>query len=135
MTKKSARLEIRINPKDKAELQEQAIHLGFVEGKGVPNFSRFCRWIFMNGNRPIGREQYNELIRLNQNLIRYGGLLNQYLYHLNRERKILLDKGIEENNKKYLETLGKQNQQLNEIKILLLEMRKISEKIYILENA
>lgn len=133
--KKREKLYIRICPKLKKQLMEEALNLGFYSGKtGKLNFSRYVRWIIREGNRPIDRKQYDELIRLNLNLIKLGGLSNQYLYHLNRERKILLDKGIEENNKKYLGQMGIQNEHLVEIKSLLLELQKISHKIYILEN-
>lgn len=135
MTKKSDRLEIRISPQIKNRLQEDALNLGFGQGQGIPNFSRYCRWILRNGNKPIDRSQYEELIKINHNLIKLGGLTNQYLYHLNRERKILLDKGIKDNNKKYLESLDQQNERLDEIKFLLLGLKKATREISILENA
>jgi hypothetical protein len=135
MAKKTDRLEIRISPQIKNRLQEDALNLGFGQGQGMPNFSRYCRWILRNGNKPIDRSQYEELIKINHNLIKLGGLTNQYLYHLNRERKILLDKGIEDNNKKYLENLDRQNERLDEIKSLLLDLKKATREISILENA
>ncbi len=133
--KQCARINLKATYKFKHQLMNEAIHLGFTDSKGKLNFSRFLRWILRKGNRPIDRSQYEELIRFNQNLIKLGGLSNQYLYHLNRERKILLEKRIEENNKKYLENMDSHNEHLKEIKSLLSELKQVSEKIYFLENA
>ncbi len=132
---KRERINLKVTGKFKRELMSEAANLGFFQGKGRPNFSRFCRWVLLNGNRPIDREHYDELIRLNINLIKSMTLFNQYLYHLNRERKILEEKGIRDNNKKFLFALEGQAQEVAEIQAMLREMQKITQKIYILENA
>lgn len=132
---KTERINIKVSKKFKQGVKSDAANLGFLQRNGSPNFSQFVRWILRNGNKPIDRDQYDELIRLNINLIKMMTLFNQYLYHLNRERKVLLDQGIEGNNKHFLKSIEIQKIEIDEIKGILLEIQKITQKIYILENA
>ena len=131
---KTERINLKVSKKFKQDVMSDAANLGFFSGKGRPNFSQYLRWILRNGNKPIDRDQYDELIRLNINLIKSMTLFNQYLYHLNRERKVLLERGIEGNNKHFLKSIDGQKVEVDGIKSILLEMQKIAQKIYILEN-
>lgn len=133
--KYTQRINLKLTPKDKQQVVNDAANLGFFSGKGCPNLSRYIRWVLRHGNKPIDREHYKELILLNLNLIKSETLFNQYLYHLNRERKMLLEKGIEDNNKQFLANLDNQKEEVAEIKSMLQSMQKIMHKIYILENA
>jgi len=54
-----------------------------------------AKWLLKN-------ERYDEFIKLNQDYARLGNLFNQFLFHLNREYKILVDKGLEHENNRNL---------------------------------
>ena len=82
--------------------------------------------------QPMHREGYQYLVQNIQNLNRLGGLINQYMYHTNKERLILREKDLDhENNRGFLKTLDKKNDQLlalhSEIKSLKNTLKTIVE--------
>lgn len=134
--KKDARVNIKITPKEKQRLMDEANHLGFMKGKGVPNFSRFCRWILREGNRPIDRKSYKELSDVSIHLMKLGSLFNQNQFHSNRELKILNDGDYSNKSNQGVIKRLEHNIELSEgIKKEILEIRKIVDKITIIENS
>jgi len=100
--KKTAVITCKITPEERALYEQEAISLGFAFNKKKANFSKYIRWILEHSQKPIERERYNEFVRLNQDYARLGNLFNQFLFHLNREYKILVDKGLDHENNRGL---------------------------------
>jgi len=134
--RKTARVNLKVSQKFKNELVSEAVHLGFKKGKGTVNFSRFCRWILREGNKPIDRSQYAELVKININLMKLGGLFNQNQFHSNRELRILNERGFSGKSNKGVIKRLEHNIELSELlKKEIYEMKKIMMKIVIIENA
>ncbi len=94
---KTNRLGIRVSDDVKNELERKAISCGLVSKTGKPHLSKYIRWVLEYAeNEPINRDQYEELLTLRVDLARLGGLFNQYIYHLNGERRKLLDNGLDD---------------------------------------
>jgi len=101
-TKKSSVITCKMTPEERTLYEREAISQGFAFNKKKANFSKYVRWILEHGQKPLDRERYNEFIKLNQDYARLGNLFNQFIFHLNREYKILVDKGLEHENNRNL---------------------------------
>ena len=136
MAKKEVMVGFKISPKEKEKLYNEAAELGFLKGGGKPNFSSFCRSIFKLSKYPLSREIYADLITVNRNLIALGGLYNQTIYNINRERVILNDKGFHnENNKFFLKKIHSLNAQLLAMDNELKKMKSVMQNIINIEGA
>ena len=125
----------KVSYKEKALIEAEAASLGFKKGKGGANISDYLKYRIQNSAAPIHRHMYQDLINVNHNLIKIGGLFNQYMHHLNRELKLLNDLGINENNKHLLKRLNSEKSELQELKESVSEMHKVMHKIFLEENA
>ncbi len=133
---KNQRINLKVTSKFKRELVREAYHLGFTKGKGVPNFSRYCRWILREGNRPLDRKFYQELSNMSIHLMKLGSLFNQNQFHSNRELKIMNEHGNhDQSNWGVIKRLERNIEISEEMKKEILMMRKIVMKILIIENA
>lgn len=136
MVKKVVMVGFKTTLLEKNILYQQAAELGFLKGSGKPNFSSFCRWILNKGKYPICRKRYDDLVCVNLNLIRLGGLFNQTIHNINKERFILNDKGFyDENNKLLLKSLNSLQAQYTSLKNELDKMKKITQEIVNIEGA
>lgn len=136
MAKKEVMVGFKTTLLEKNFLYQTAAELGFLKGGGKPNFSSFCRWILTKGKYPICRDHYDDLVRVNLNLILLGGLFNQTVHNINKERFILNDKGFyDENNKVLLKSLDSMKEQFVYLKNELDEIKKITQKIINIEGA
>jgi len=123
MAEKTSYIRVRTSPQDKAHLIEAARIGGFTDRGGKPKLSSYIRWILEHGAKPIDRDTYSDLKQLNHNLIKTGTLLNQMLFQINKERKILNSEGgHNENNKHFLS-------RLNEVEALILDLQNIEKDI------
>lgn len=106
MANKNKTITVRLGTFEEQKLAQDLEASGFSKGRqksGKPNISSFIRWLILYGTKPIKRKHYAQLIKVNVNLIKVGGLLNQFLYHANKERKIMIDHDLfDENNKSFL---------------------------------
>lgn len=133
---KNQRINLKVTSKFKNELVREAYHLGFTKGKGVPNFSRYCRWILREGNRPIDRRYYQELRDISLHIMKLGSLFNQNQFHSNRELKIMNENGNHDQSNKGVIKRLEDNIEISEnMMIDILAMKKIMMKILIIENA
>ena len=109
MSQKNKTITVRLGEFEKQKLAQDIKASGFSKGRErntssnskairIPTQSDYMRWLILNGQRPIHRDHYAQILRVNRNLIKIGGLFNQYLRHSNRELKILNDKGIDDEN-------------------------------------
>ena len=138
MAKKSAIITFKTTPEFKDSLEQTAYNLGFKKGGKKPNNSDFIRWMLEKSHLvlPLCRKKYKHLFEINQNLIRLGGLFNQTIHNINRERYILNDKGYhDENNKLLLKSLDSIQAQNTSLKNELDEMKKVMQKIVNIEGA
>lgn len=133
--KKTSIITFKIDPVQKKKILADAASVGFGQGKGKASISDYIRYCLNSNTKPIHRHMYQDLINVNHNLIKIGGLFNQYMHHLNRELKLLNDLGIDENNKHLLKRLNSEKSELQELKESVAEMHKVMHKIFLEENA
>ena len=100
--RKSLVIGLKCSQQERDKWLERAIERGFDFSKKKANMSQYIRWCLDHEQRPLDRERYDELVRLNQDYARLGNLFNQFLFHLNREYKILVDQGLEHENNRGL---------------------------------
>lgn len=111
MSQKNKTITVRLGDFEKQKLAQDIKASGFSKGREnnkstnskatrIPTQSDYMRWLILHGQKPIPRKHYAQILRVNRNLIKLGGLFNQYLRHSNRELKILQDKGIDDENNK-----------------------------------
>ncbi len=98
MAKKTQFIGFKTTNEAKEKLNKQVADLGILTKTGRPNISGCIRWLLEKSHYPLCRDQYKNLTDHNINFIKIGGLLNQTLYHLNREQRILNDKGLYDEN-------------------------------------
>ncbi len=118
MANKNKTITVRLGAFEEQKLSQDIEASGFSKGrdksknqsvKGIrkPNTSDYIRWLIRHGVKPISRKHYSQILKVNMNLTRVGGLLNQFLYHSNKERKIMNDNDLyDENNKAFLNRLN-----------------------------
>ena len=130
---KNSYLKVRLSKDEKDQLEQLAKDYGYVKNSGDGDQSKYVRAkLFSDTMQPMHREGYQYLVQNIQNLNRLGGLINQYMYHTNKERLILREKDLDhENNRGFLKTLDKKNDQLlalhSEIKSLKNTLKTIVE--------
>jgi len=124
--RKTVRLGIRCSPEERDAWLESAIARGFCFNQKKGNMSQFVRWVMEHEQKPLDRERYDEFIRINQDYARLGSLFNQYVFHLNREYKILVDKGLEhENNRNLVEGIHEAIERFEPLADLTYELQSL----------
>lgn len=135
MAEKTENIKVRISPQEKADIEKRAILGGFKTRTGRTKISAYIRWILEHGEKPIDRAAYAELKQLNHNLIKAGTLLNQMLFQINKERKILNEKGhAKSSNQHFLTSLNDIETVINDIKNIEIDIQKAQRKIVIVES-
>tara|TARA_B100001146_G_C16140187_1_gene416373 strand:+ start:58 stop:468 length:411 start_codon:yes stop_codon:yes gene_type:complete len=106
MAAKEDRIYIRVSSELKEKIIGDARSNNFTWGASGADFSKYLRWIFEKYDaRPIDRELYEDLINFYYDMTRVGGLLNQYVFHLNRELKIINSHGTNAQNRQLIKSL------------------------------
>jgi len=95
-TNKSAVITCKMTPKERAFYEREAIAQGFAFNKKKANFSKYIRWILRHGQKPLDRGCYDKFVEINQDYARLGSQFHQLLFHLNREYKNLIEKGLDD---------------------------------------
>ena len=98
MAKKTHFIGFKTTNEAKEKLNIKVAELGILTKTGRPNISGCIRWLLDKSHYPLCRQKYKNLTDHNINLIKIGGLLNQTIYHLNREIRVLNDKGQHDEN-------------------------------------
>lgn len=94
MAKKTHFIGFKTTNEAKKKLNTKVAELGILTKTGRPNISGCIRWLLDKSHYPLCRKRYKDLTDHNLNFIKLGGLLNQTLHHLNREIRVLTDKGL-----------------------------------------
>lgn len=136
MAEKTENIKVRISPQEKDEIEKRAILGGFKTRTGKTKISAYIRWILEHGEKPIDRSAYSELKLLHINLIKSGALLNQMIYQINKERKILDESGYADtSNQHFFTRLNEIESVINDIKSVEYEIKKAQKKIVMKESA
>ena len=134
--KKDAKVSFKLTRKEREEYENEAQNLGFSFSNGKVNFSKYLRWILEHGQKPIDRSKYEQLFVELGNLTRLGNLFNQYLFHLNRELKILNDHADKNaQNKTVIKSIETTEKDMKEMRKIMIEIRKNMHEIVKKESA
>lgn len=135
MANKTHFIGFKTTSEAKEKLNKQVANLGILTKTGRPNISGCIRWLLDKSHYPLCREKYENLTEHNLNLIKIGGLLNQTLYHLNREIRVLNDKGLHnENCQTTLKSLSQLEAYYNSLKKEIDEQKKTLQHIVNIEG-
>lgn len=134
MPRYTARVSVKMTWNEKDRLESEASDLGFLSGKGQPNLSEYIRWTLKYGQKPIDRSYYFDALKHNANLLRLGGLFNQYMFHLNRELRIMNDKGIVDNNKRLCREIENQIKDFTEMRAMIKDTHRVLHEILVQES-
>lgn len=130
MGSKTTNINVRTTPIEKQMIDDDAARLGFQTKTGKPKTSAYIRWILEHGQKPIPRPDVMKMIKYNSDIIRLGGLLNQMLYNIHKERKILNSDGRQdENNIHFLKRLDRIEDLLSDILELKKDISKHNKNI------
>lgn len=136
MPQKTAKISFKCTEEERQKYDDEARSLGFSFSSGKTNFSKYLRWILENGQKPIPRDHYQDLQTMNQDLVRLGSLFNQYIFHLNRELKILNDRGMEdESNPRIVQDLEKVEEKFSDLYALVNETHEMVMQSALRESA
>ena len=125
-----SRVEIRLRNDEKDMLRQQAKAIGFVSKSGNAQLSKYARAKLFSDSEPMHREGYQFLVENFRNLNRLGGLFNQYLHNVHRERIILEERGhADKNNIAFLKSLDRTEEEIKKLKDLVLEQKILMKKI------
>lgn len=111
MANKNKTITVRLGAFEEQKLAQDKEASGFSKGrdksnskgKKKPNTSDYMRWLIRHGEKPIPRDHYAELIKVNINLIKLGGLFNQYIRLSHIERNNMNANGfVDKNNPHFL---------------------------------
>lgn len=94
MASRKKTLHVRLTEREYDAILSEAETLGFRLGESKVQLSRYVRWKLEHGISPIDRSDYKKMQVFAHDLSRLGSLFNQYMFHLNRELRILNDKGL-----------------------------------------
>lgn len=135
MAKKTQFVGFKTTNESKEKLNKQVADLGILTKTGKPNISGCIRWLLDKSHYPLCRDQYKYLTDHNINLIKIGGLLNQTLHHLNREERILNDKGsYDENSQSTLKSISELKDYYKALKSEIDKQKKTLQHIVNIEG-
>jgi|GEM_PF-1691495 len=124
--RKALVIGLKCSPQERDKWLERAVERGFDFSKKKANMSQYIRWCLDHEQQPLDRERYDEFVKLNQDYARLGNLFNQFLFHLNREYKILVDQGLEhENNRNLVEGICEAQERFEPLSDMTYELQSL----------